>query len=151
MRKLVMSLTACALLSSVALAGDEASAPVALNAQPDATVNFSGGSVAAGIGYTWGHGQLNYENTAHEFTISGLSVVDVGAASIAASGHVYNLKQLSDFSGNYTAVSAGAALGGGGSAAYLRNEHGVVIKVESTTVGVRFNLAAEGVSLKLKS
>ena len=28
---------------------------------PDATIEFSGGSVAAGIGYTWGKGILTYE------------------------------------------------------------------------------------------
>lgn len=152
MRKVMPSVMVCALLASVAFADSEdASPPVGADAQADGTVSLTGGSVAAGVGYTWGHGKLSYQDTSRNFTISGLSIVDVGAASITATGHVYNLKQLSDFPGNYVEVSAGATLAGGGSVAYLRNEHGVVIKLESTTVGLRFNLSAEGVSVKLKS
>ena len=150
MRKLVPSAMICVLLCSGAFADtEESSAPVAADAQPDGSVRFTGGSVAAGIGYVWGHGQLKYRDSSHTFSISGLSIVDVGAANISATGHVYNLKQLADFTGNYVEVSAGATIAGGGSVAYLKNEHGVVIKVEATTVGLRFNLSADGVNVKL--
>jgi len=40
---------------------------------------------------------------------------------------------------------------GGGSVAYLKNEHGVVIKLHSTEVGLKFNLAANGVKVTLAS
>jgi hypothetical protein len=152
MRKLVPSVMACALLGSVAFADSEdSSAPVAADARADGTVSLTGGSVAAGVGYVWGHGKLTYQDTPHTFTISGLSIVDVGAANISATGYVYNLKKLSDFAGNYVEVTAGATIAGGGSVAYLKNERGVVIKVEATTVGLRFNLSADGVNVKLKS
>jgi hypothetical protein len=152
MRKLVASLTASALLFGFALSHAE-SVPDAVpaGAQPDGTVTLTGGSVAAGIGYIWGHGDLNYGGESHPFKISGLSIVDVGAANISASGHVYNLTKLSDFNGNYIEVSAGVTVAGGGSAAYLKNEHGVVIKLEATTIGLRFNLSGDGVKLTLKS
>jgi hypothetical protein len=42
-------------------------------------------------------------------------------------GEDYNLNYLSDFAGNYTAASAGVAVGVGAGASYLKNEHGVVI------------------------
>ena len=148
MRTIVMSVMACALLSAAAMA-DEPSV-VAADAQPDGTVRLSGGSVAVGVGYVWGHGDLSYDNGSHRFSISGLSIVDVGAANISATGHVYNLKRLADFPGNYVAVTAGLTVGGGGSAAYLKNEHGVVMKLEATTVGLRFNLSADGVRVKLE-
>jgi|SRR5271165_686758 len=152
MRKVSLSIIACALLSGAAFAVDQTdSAPVAADAQPDATVVLNAGSVAAGIGYTWGHGDLTYGNQMHQFSISGVSIVDAGAANITATGHVYNLNKLSDFAGNYVAASAGLTIAGGGSAAYLKNEHGVIIKLVSTSVGLRFNLAASGVSVKLKS
>lgn len=152
MRKLVASLTASALLFGFAAShAEDASDAVSAEAQPDGTVTVNGGSVAAGIGYVWGHGDLNYGGKSHPFKVSGLSIVDVGAANISASGHVYNLKKLADFSGNYVEVSAGLTVAGGGSAAYLRNEHGVVIKLESTTVGLRFNLSGDGVKVTLKS
>jgi hypothetical protein len=152
MRNLATSLLVSAIVFCCALshAADTPDA-VAPGAQPDATLTLKGGSVAAGVGYVWGHGNLSYGGGSHPFKISGLSIVDVGAANITASGHVYNLKKLADFSGNYVAVSAGATVAGGGSAAYLKNEHGVVIKLEATTIGLRFNLSADGVKVTLKT
>jgi hypothetical protein len=148
MRTIMMSVMVSAMLSIAALA-DEPSV-VAAAAQPDGTVTLSGGSVAVGVGYVWGHGDLSYQNASHRFSISGLSIVDVGAANISATGHVYNLKRLQDFPGNYVAATAGLTVGGGGTAAYLKNEHGVVMKLEATTVGLRFNLSADGVRVKLE-
>ena len=41
--------------------------------KPDATVEFSGGSVAAGIGYSWGSGTLTYKGMKYPITVDGLS------------------------------------------------------------------------------
>lgn len=121
------------------------------DATPDATLQLHGGSVAVGIGYVWGNGKVNFQGTDHKFSIHGVSVVDVGAANITATGVVMHLAKLSDFAGNYVAWGAGATIAGGGSAVYMKNEHGVVIKLLSTTVGLRFNLSANGVTIALKS
>jgi hypothetical protein len=118
---------------------------------PDARLNLTGGAVAAGVGYVWGSGNLDVGGTTHKVSVSGLSVIDVGAAKISASGSVYNLKKLSDINGIYNTFAAGATIAGGGGAAYLRNQNGVVIRLDTTTEGLRFNLSAEGVTLKLKS
>ncbi|HTV50432.1 MAG TPA: hypothetical protein VME21_04540 [Steroidobacteraceae bacterium] len=148
MRQITVSLVGCALLAAAAFADD---APTNTAAdEPDATVDFTGGSIAAGIGYVWGHGDLIYKGHKHEFKLSGLSVVDVGAARLTGSGVVYHLNNLSDFDGNYTAVTAGLTVAGGASAAVLRNEHGVVIKLVSSTEGLRFNLSANGIGIKLR-
>ena len=152
MRSMMVSLVACSLLCAAAYAGDtNSSAPVADDASPDATLALKGGSVAVGIGYTWGHGELNYNDGSYKFTIKGVSIVDVGATDYTASGHVYRLKQLSDFAGNYVAAGASFAVAGGGTAQYLKNEHGVIIKLVATDVGLKFSLAAEGVHIALKS
>lgn len=119
--------------------------------QPDGTLQLDAGSVAAGIGFVWGHGNLNYQNVERPFTISGVSVVDVGAASISATGEVYHLANIKDFEGRYVAWSAGLTIGGGGSATYLKNEHGVVIKLLATSEGLRFNLSGNGVTVRFKS
>jgi hypothetical protein len=97
----------------------------------------------------WGHGHLNYKGARRAFKLSGVSIVDVGASHITASGVVYNLTRLRGFSGNYTTVSAGLTVAGGGSVVVLRNGHGVVIKLVSTAEGLRFNLSADGVNIKL--
>ena len=153
MRRVYVSLAACALLSGAALAGSAESqtAAVADDAQPDAQITLQGGSVAAGIGYTWGHGELTARDGSHQFSIKGVSVIDVGASNFAAKGVVYNLANVKDFAGNYVAAGAGLAIAGGGTAVYLKNEHGVVIKLIATDVGLKFKLSADGVHVALKS
>ena len=150
MRSTMVPCMACVLFSAVAYAGDTESALVANGAQPDATLTLKGGSVAAGIGYTWGHGELKYNDHSHPFSIKGVSLVDVGATDFSATGNVYHLKSVSDFSGNYVAAGAGITIAGGGTAVYLKNEHGVVIKLIATEVGLKFKLSADGVKITLK-
>jgi hypothetical protein len=149
--RLSLSTLASVLLSGAALADDSQDTAASTVAdEADATVNLTGGSVAAGVGYVWGNGDLIYKGQKRQFKLSGVSIVDVGAARIAASGVAYHLKNLSDFDGTYTAVTAGITVAGGGSAALLKNQHGVVIKLLSTTEGLRFNLSANGIDVKLK-
>ena len=116
-----------------------------------ADLTFSGGGVAAGIGYTWGHGTLynSKDQKQYPFKLSGVSVADVGAAGINAEGEVYNLTSPADLAGNYSAVTAGLTIIEGGSVAYLKNEKGVVIKLHSQTGGLRFNLSANGMHITL--
>jgi len=151
MRHTTVSMLACVLIAGAAFAADpHADQTTATADQPDGTLDLTGGSFAAGIGYVWGNGNLTFKGEKHKFKLSGVSIVDVGGSHITASGDVYHLQNLQDFDGNYTTVSAGLTVAGGGSVAVLRNEHGVVIKLHSTAAGLRFNLAAEGVGIKLK-
>jgi hypothetical protein len=153
MHKLIRSLFAIVFMFGVAAAADGASSsvPVAEGAIPSAYVWLSGGSVAVGIGYTWGHGTLYYskDQKQYKFKLSGVSVADVGGAGITAEGEVYNLTSPGDLSGNFTAVTAGVTIIEGGSIAYLKNDKGVVIKLHSQTGGLRFNLSANGMKITL--
>ena len=147
---------ATALPVILAAAGLDSALPTAGLAQspgppPDGTVTLSGGSVAAGIGFSWGNGTLVYQGRQHQFSVRGLSVVAVGVTDFTATGTVYNLHRLQDFSGDYVAASAGATVAGGGSVSYLRNQHGVVIQLDATTQGLNLNLSAEGVRITLTS
>jgi len=117
--------------------------------KPDATLEFSGGSVAAGVGYSWGSGTLTYKGVKYPITVDGLSAGSVGATDVTAKGKVYHLKELADIEGNYAAAGAGATVGGGGSVATMRNQNGVVIETVSTTQGLKFSLAAGGVKIQL--
>ena len=132
MHKLILGLVATLLVSTVAVAADSAP-PVASDAIPSGYVWLSGGSVAVGIGYTWAHGTLynSKDQKQYHFKLSGVSIVDVGAAGINAEGEVYNLTTPADISGNYSAVTAGLTVIEGGSVAYLKNEKGVVIKLRT--------------------
>src|SRR5215469_13276009 len=95
--------------------------------KPSAKVDFSGGSVALGVGYAWGAGVLHFQGNDYPFTMRGLSIADLGYGEINGTGEVYNLKNLDDFSGNYATASAGASIAAGGTIAVLENESGVKI------------------------
>ena len=155
MRQIFLNLAAIVLASTVAVAAEGASStasPVAEGAIPSGYVWLSGGVVAVGIGYSWGHGTLynSKDQKEYKFKISGVSVADVGGAGITAEGEVYNLTSPADLGGDYSAVTAGVTISEGGSVAYLKNDKGVVIKLHSQTGGVRFNLSANGMHVTLQ-
>ena len=144
MRQLAVGLMVAATLSlplSTALAKAKA---------PDATLQLSQGSVAAGLGFSWGGGTLTYKGKRYPVSVDGLSVGSVGISRATAAGTVTNLKSLDDFNGTYTAVGAGAAVGGGASIATMQNQNGVRITLRSRSQGVKFTLGASGVSMKIK-
>lgn len=117
---------------------------------PDATLTLSEGQVAIGIGWSWGGGILTFEGQEYPFKVGGLSVVDVGITKADAVGEVYHLENLSDFNGTYTGVGAEGTVGGGAGVSTMKNQNGVVIKLHSTTQGVNFKLAGEGVNITLE-
>ena len=118
--------------------------------KPDATLRLSGGSVAAGIGFSWGKGTLTYKGKDYPVSVKGLSLGKVGLTKATASGEVYNLKKLHDFDGNYNAAGVGMTLAGGGSAIAMKNQNGVRVLLGATTRGVDVTIGGGGVDMKLK-
>jgi hypothetical protein len=137
----LVAIAALALVVSAAQAAEET---------PDATLKLSGGSVAAGIGFSWASGTLTYKGKDYPISVKGLSIGDVGVTDVEASGNVYNLKKLADFDGNYTAAGVGATLAGGASATAMKNQNGVKVDLVSTTQGLKIMLGAGGVDMKIK-
>lgn len=123
--------------------------PVAGQSATDGRVTFTGGAVAAGIGFQWGSGTLTYRGGQYPFRVRGMSVVDVGVARVSGTGTVRNLRSLSDFNGNYVAVATGATLAGGAGVSAMRNQNGVRIEGISTSQGARLTLAPAGVNITL--
>jgi hypothetical protein len=143
-------LTACGALAlvPVSLADTTSEGPSSEQlSPPDAKVSMKGGVVAAGVGYKWGHGEINYRGQEFAFCIRGLSVGDVGAASLDARGAVYNLKTPEDLAGRYFALSGGFSLGVGGTGTILKSQRGVMMELESLEHGLRFSMAASGVRI----
>jgi hypothetical protein len=130
-------------LLNAAYAADEA--------DPSGTVEIASTSVAAGVGFVWGDGTLHYQGANYVFSIQGLSIADVGISSITTTGEVFNLNNPADLAGNYVAGAAGLALAGGANGVIMKNDHGVVLQLHGMEEGVRFQLGAQGVSIKLKS
>ena len=117
--------------------------------KPDATLTLSEGSVAVGIGFSWGKGTLAYQGKKYPVKVQGLSVGEVGVTRATGAGSVYNLKQLADFDGNYVAAGAEVTIAGGAGVMAMKNQNGVVIELKSTTQGASLKLAAEGLKLSV--
>jgi hypothetical protein len=131
----------CLAVLSVAIAAEPA---------PTGTVKLTSKAVAIGVGVTWGDGTLSFDGRNYPFSVEGLSVVDLGISNITTSGEVFNLKRVSDFSGNYAAGEAGIAIAGGPTDTIMKNENGVVLRLHGTQQGARLTLAAQGVKLTIK-
>lgn len=127
--------------------GPSSEAPI--TAAPPAFVKLDTTTIAVGIGIHWGRGTLVLEGEKHGFSVSGVSLLDVGISTMSATGGVENLENLADFEGNYVAFEAGGALGIGASTIRLRNQNGVVLALTSKRQGVQLTLAAEGVRITL--
>ena len=151
--KLLFTLAAAVVLQLGALnaLGEESPpAPATDNAAPDATFQMHGGTFALGVGFIWGQGTLTYQGVDHKFIISGVSLGALGGAKITATGPVSHMVNLSDFEGSYVAWGAGATIGSGGSAVYMKNEHGVLIKLVAKSSGLRFHVSGSGVKIKFE-
>jgi len=119
-------------------------------AGPDATLRLSSKAIAAGVGVSWGKGTLTYKGREYPVSVSGLSLGKVGVTKVTATGEVYNLKSLQDFSGNYTSANADITLAGGHSGVTMKNQNGVQVVVRATSKGVDLTVGASGVDMKLK-
>ena len=87
--------------------------------KPDATLTLSEGSVAVGIGFSWGKGTLSYQGKTYPS---------------AAATRPEPRKERSV---------------GGAGVSTMKNQNGVVIELKSTTQGANLKLAAEGIKLTL--
>jgi hypothetical protein len=135
----------CLIVSTFAFV---AGAAAAANDQPDATVSFSAGSVAVIGGVAWGTGTLHYHGRDYPFQFRGLSIGDLGFKGTWGTGEVYHMSKLEDFAGIYDSVSLGLTVAGGGTAAGLRNQKGVVMHVRGATIGMQVNLSIQGVVIQ---
>jgi hypothetical protein len=117
---------------------------------PTATLKLKSKSVALGAGVSWGDGALTFQGKDYPFSVSELSLLDLGASSVNGMGKVYNLNNLADFSGNYVATQATFAVAGGGGELMMTNSKGVVIALTSQESGTQLTAGPAGISLKLK-
>ena len=89
---------------------------------PSGLVTLNMKSVALGVGGSWGDGVLNFQGRDYPFSISGLSLVDVGISNYTGAGKVYDLSSPADLAGNYAASQATFAIAGGDSAMSMKND-----------------------------
>jgi len=116
---------------------------------PSATVRIREWSAAYYGSAAAGKGTLNYNGQRHHFTISGVGVGGAGGQKISATGKVYNLNNLSSFSGTYHGVSRGLTLIEGKMHAKLTNGNGVVMYLAGETEGLASSMGAQAFEVNL--
>jgi hypothetical protein len=116
---------------------------------PSATVRIREWSAAYYGSAAAGKGTLYYNGQRHHFTISGLGAGGMGAQKISATGKVYNLNNLSSFSGTYRGISRGLTLIEGQMHAKLQNGNGVTMYLAAQTEGVASSMGAQAFEVNL--
>ncbi|QQS53631.1 MAG: DUF1134 domain-containing protein [Candidatus Competibacteraceae bacterium] len=132
------------LMGSLALAADAK--------KPSGTVAIDETQFAFILGGSVGGGQLMFEDQKYPFKVGGLTVgANVGVSKMSAAGEVYDLTDISKFPGTYTKLDASIALGGGVGGLRLKNENGVIMRLESRTQGLQLNVgSASGIKVTME-
>ena len=116
---------------------------------PSATVRIQEWSAAYYAQAETGKGTLYYNGGRHHFTISGGGIGGSGAQKVSATGKVFNLNRLSDFSGTYHGISRGLTLIEGKMHAKLTNQNGVTMYLAGQTEGLASSLGAQAFEVSL--
>ena len=106
-------------------------------------------SAGVGLGVTWGDGVLDYRGEKYPFTVRSFDVGDIGVAKVIATGMVFNLKSVEDFSGMFAAVVASGTLGGGAGSGAMYNNNKVSMVWTGTNQGLNLSLAHSGINVQL--
>src|SRR5262252_9431620 len=116
---------------------------------PSATVRIQEWSAAYYAQAETGKGTLYYNGGRHHFTISGGGIGGSGAQKVSATGKVFNLNRLSDFSGTYHGISRGLTLMEGQMHAKLTNQNGVTMYLAGETEGLASSMGAQAFEVNL--
>lgn len=100
----------------------------------------------------WGSGTLFFNNRRIPFRINGLGIGGFGVSRMTATGEVYGLRNLSDFTGVYGQLRAGlvageAELRGG---IWMENASGVRMNLRPQREGLSLQLGADGMRVELR-
>ena len=93
-------------------------------------------------------GQLSFQGKTRKFKMTGLGIGGVGISTSEATGIVYNLKTIDDFTGSYTSARSGVTIGDKefikDKMMWLKNEKGVRIELKTSKDGLELNLGVDG-------
>ena len=114
------------------------------------TVTIEQYQVAWIISGNLGGGKLSFDGKIYDFQVGGLGIGGFGASKIEATGNVYGLTKVADFSGAYGQARYGVAAADKSTGKlWLENTKGVVIELDAKRVGLALSLGADGVIIDL--
>jgi len=118
---------------------------------PDGTIDMQEVQAAFLASGGGGNGTLYYRGAAYPFTIGGLGIGGIGASTISASGEVYKLNSISQFSGTYAEARYGYALGNrSGGDLWLQNNAGVIMHLTAKREGLMLSLGGDAIIIAMK-
>lgn len=141
-------------IASTAAAAGAAAFPALVLAQTahNPTIEFTLWRAGFIVGGSGGSGVMMVGDKGYNLGIGGVSLgATIGVARAEFIGEVLNLKQPSDIEGTYTAVSAGAALAGGGGVAELQNSRGVRLKIQGRQIGLMVSIDLSGMVISIRN
>ena len=103
------------------------------------------------IGGSAGSGTLTFHGERYPLGIGGVSYgFTFGASETRFHGTVSNISRPSDVSGVYAAGNIGAAVGRGGQAIVLTNQHGAILTLSGSSVGAIVSADLNGLVITVK-
>jgi hypothetical protein len=113
-----------------------------------ATLTLKGWKVAFIGSAGQSKGELTYQGKTRKFKMTGLGIGGVGISASEATGVVYNMKSMDDFTGSYTSARSGVTVGDAeilkDKMFWLKNEKGVRIELKTSKDGLELNLGVDG-------
>ena len=143
-----LSALRASLVALLALAG----AAFASTAYADSGgISFSVIKAGIVIGGSAGSGTLTFHGRRYPLGIGGVSYgFTFGASETRFYGTVSNIRSPADVSGVYAAGNVGAAIGRGGQAIVLTNQHGAVLSLSGSSVGAIVSADLNGLVITVK-
>jgi len=118
-----------------------AALPQAVQSQKQvSTVTLDEEEIRLLLGGDKGKGVLTFQGKKYPFTIKGLTAGGIGIQKVHASGNVYFLKKVEDFTGKYTELTAGATAAKGIGTASFQNNRGVYMSMKERATGLALSL-----------
>lgn len=97
-----------------------------------------------------GGGTLLLAGQKYDFTVGGLGVGGIGVSKMEATGTVYNLANVADFSGAYVQARYGLAVGSLSTGElWLQNARGVALRLKAKRSGLALSLGGDAVYIDL--
>ena len=128
-----------------------AGSTLAQSGTPDAKIEISQWKVGFIVGVSGGKGTLTYKGKSYPLSIDGLRVgATAGIATADLVGNVYNLKNLKDIEGIYSAGQASIAVAAGAKSWKLENKNKVVLHLTGKQAGLEVAFDVGGMKLELK-
>ena len=140
------------LLSLAGCAGNIELGPDAVKGKTvDATVDMTEVQAAyIGSGAT-GNGVLTFRGKNYPFDVGGVGVGGIGLSTVDATGEVYNLRDVAQFSGTYGQARYGFAIGTASAGdLWMQNEAGVIMHLKAKRTGLMLSVGGDAVLISMR-